>query len=367
MSYVFSPFVLEDALAGKLVGYDNGTYDLTGWLKAPGPNFKVVISGKELYVDGTGVVKKSSHPVVTIGSTLKMVSSELDTSTTTGVKSRGKTDPNPPQGATATDEVNLSAMQPRDHFAMTALRAIMDKMDHPESADDATIIAVSRSAYRWAHGMVEAAYDARYGKYKYSVKPGEIQEIEVDTDSIETNTDKILYNMSQYMKHAAKKGLPIVNASEEIEGEQEGETVKKVVPLETTLSDVKKVAGQTIYKGIPIVGAGTTAEEEKPVVTKLHSDSEIKEVKKVTEMPTTTHVTVDGTPQVRITNMPTNLATSEDVNNAKTAVIGAMPSTDGLATSSDVSSAESAIISAMPSCKYTPPSENSNNGGNSGT
>ena len=334
MSYVFSPFVLEDALAGKLVGYDNGTYDLTGWLKAPGPNFKVVISGKELYVDGTGVVKKSSHPVVTIGSTLKMVSSELDTSTTTGVKSRGKTDPNPPQGATATDEVNLSVMQPRDHFAMTALRAIMDKMDHPESADDATIIAVSRSAYRWAHGMVEAAYDARYGKYEYPVTPGEIDEIEIDTDSIESNTDKILYNMSQYMKHAAEKGLPITNSKDE------------------------------------------ETEEAVPLSTKLHSDSEIKEVKKVTEvtevkklteMPTTTHVTVDGTPEVRITNMPTNLATSEDVNNAKTAVIGAMPSTDGLAKSSDVSSAESAIISAMPSCKYTPPSENSNNGGNSGT
>lgn len=292
----WSTFNLDEALAGSLVGYppegdtSSVDYSVSGKLHGPGPIYKLYINGKLIKTDATGKVKQSAVSEVTVDSYLMMVTPSLDSSTAVGVRSRGRTDPNPPQGATATNEVNLTVMQPRDHFAIAALKVLMERQEHPESTDDGTILALSQSAYRWAHGMVEAAYDARYGKYEYPVTPGEIDEIEVDTDSIESNTDKILYNISQYLKHAAEKGLPVLNAEEEVtEG---GQTITRKVAIETVVNDVKKVANCTD-------------------LATLLSTNGIK----VAAMPTTTHVTIDGTPNVAISGTPNvNVANSPSVS-----------------------------------------------------
>ena len=316
---------INDALAGKLVGFQVGssTSDLsqTGTIKGPGPIYKTYINGYTLKVNANGLVKESIPSGFHVNETLSMVAVSTTEHLDYGTEYATRHD-----DSTRMPDVNVVSMEPRDEFAVAALKVIMSKLEHPEAADMQTMISYSQSAYRWANCMMDSAIDARLAAKKNQERQGDIEDIVIDPSGLDNNTDKLLYNISLYLKHAAVKGLPVLNAEEEVE--EGGQTVTRKVALETILNDVKKIAGQDIYQGIPVVGAGTTSQTVQPVLSKLHEDSEIKEVKKVTEvtevkklteMPTTTHVTIDGTPNVNVANSPSvsvsNMPSSIDVDN----------------------------------------------------
>jgi hypothetical protein len=327
---------INDALAGKLVGFQVGssTSDLsqTGTIKGPGPIYKTYINGYTLKVNANGLVKESIPSGFHVNETLSMVAVSTTEHLDYGTEYATRHD-----DSTRMPDVNVVSMEPRDEFAVAALKVIMSKLEHPEAADMQTMISYSQSAYRWANCMMDSAIDARLAAKKNQERQGDIEDIVIDPSGLDNNNDKLLYNISLYLKHAAEKGLPVLNAEEEVtEG---GQTVTRKVALETVLNDVKKIAGQTIYQGIPVVGAGTTSQTVQPVLSKLHQDSEIKKVAevakianctdlatllstngiKVAAMPTTTHVTIDGTPNVNVANSPSvsvsNMPSSIDVDN----------------------------------------------------
>ena len=280
---------INDALAGKLVGFQVGssTSDLsqTGTIEGPGPIYKTYINGYTLKVDANGLVKESIPSGFHVNETLSMVAVS-----TTEALGYG-TEYNTRHGdSTRVSTVNVVSMEPRDEFAVAALKVIMSKLEHPEAADMQTMISYAQSAYRWANCMMDSAIDARLAAKKNQEEQGDIEDIVIDPSGLDNNTDKLLYNISLYLKHAAEKGLPVLNAEEEVtEG---GQTITRKVAIETVVNDVKKVANCTD-------------------LATLLSTNGIK----VAAMPTTTHVTIDGTPNVAISGTPNvNVANSPSVS-----------------------------------------------------
>lgn len=201
MEYDWIEFKLNDALAGTLVGFKQSkTYDLsyTGELKGPGPIYKLAIGGYNLKVDQTGVVKEVT-PSTDLSSkwvdkALQMVRTLMDTDSAVGssvTRSSGSSG----EGHSAT--AVLSTMEPRDHFAMNVLNAMLVHMESPEAKDDATMLKYSRAAYRWAQAMMIAAADSREGTSE-STTPS--TSVDVKSDDLQSNTEKILFNLNESIK-----------------------------------------------------------------------------------------------------------------------------------------------------------------------
>lgn len=272
----FSNFNLQDALAGQLVGFQNdldtNDLSLTGKLQEPGPLYKLVIGGHTLKVNSSGTVVESRPSGFHVGETLKMVRATMDPSLDYGTSY-----PTRHEQTGRVTNVNVTQMEPRDEFAVAALKVLMSKLENPEMADDATILSYTQSAYRWAKGMMDSAIQARLSDKQSEEETPSTEEkdmIEVDTNSLSTTLEKVLYNIQ--------------------------------VTLENT-----KIQNKEVYeKGLPIVNATKTVggvEQTVPVITKLDPDSEIKEVKKVTQLPNITigqmpAVTINGTPNVNVVN-----------------------------------------------------------------
>ena len=285
MTYNWTTFNLQDALSGTLVGFrQTNEYDLskTGVFERnmnKVPNYKVVIGGVVLGVNKEGVVETSQPTSAYIGQTLQMVRAEMGQY---GAVGRSLTRTYGPSGEGHDDVAVLANIEPRDQFAIQALNAMLIHTDHPESFDDAKCLMYSRAAYRWAQAMMIAAADSREGQ---STTPSTT--VDVNSGDLQSNTEKLLYNL-----------VNLINKQTE--------------------------------EGLPVVGVGSTEENIVPILTKLDPDSEIKkvaeitEVKKVTEntsvkvtsMPSTTHVSVDGTPDVYVVNrVSTDAPSSVSVNN----------------------------------------------------
>ena len=272
----FSNFNLQDALAGQLVGFQNGSdtndLSLTGKLQEPGPLYKLVIGGFTLKVNSSGTVVESRPSGFHVGETLNMVTATMDPSLDYGTSY-----PTRHEQTGRVTNVNVTQMEPRDEFAVAALKILMSKLENPEMADDATILSYTQSAYRWAKGMMDSAIQARISDKQNEEETPSTQEkdkVEVDTSSLSTTLEKVLYNIQ--------------------------------VTLENT-----KIQNKEVYeKGLPIINAIKTVggvEQTVPVITKLDPASEINEVKKVTQLPNITigqmpAVTISGTPNVNVVN-----------------------------------------------------------------
>lgn len=277
MIYDWVEFSLSDALAGTLVGFpQTNKYDLTytGVLKGPGPIYKLAIGGYNLKVDQNGVVKEVT-PSTTVSSswvnqTLSLVRTSMGSDGAVGSSvTRSSGSSGTGHSATAV----LSTMEPRDHFAMNVLNAMLVHMEMPESKDDATMIKYCRAAYLWAQAMMIAAADSREGTSE-STAPSTT--VDIKSDDLQSNMEKILYNMAEYMK----KGVAI-----------KGETVAQ---------------GQTAV----------------PIITKLDPNSEIKEVKKVTDIPGLTSINSTlGTTNTRLSSIYSELDYIEtDMENINTSI-----------------------------------------------
>lgn len=189
-------FITGNDMTGKVVGFENedADYDLsqTGVLERNGDRYEVVIQGYRLLADKSGYVH-SSIPSGSnyVGQTLQVLNAGmLKSSAVGGAITRSE----PETGHT--QEVNLTTIEPRDQFAVQALNAMLIHADHPEAFDDAKMLLYSRSAYRWAQAMIIAAADSRHGQSTDPNPPA----VSVNPDDLQSNTEKLLYNMADYMK-----------------------------------------------------------------------------------------------------------------------------------------------------------------------
>lgn len=241
-------FNLNDALAGILVGFknDSNPADLTntGVLQEPGPLYKLEFNGYKMTVDYEGFVK-TCKPAKYVGQKLQMVTAVMGAESQIGTGATGRTRHDDEGEAITNDKVELTNILPRDQFALNALNAMLIHANHPENLDDAACMRYARAAYRYAQAMVIVAADSRYGQ---STEQSEAT-VDVKTEDLESNTDKLLYNISQIMK----SGITV-------KGEEVGEN-QTPTPIITKLdkdSEIKKVAEVTEVKKVSDIPGLTT-------------------------------------------------------------------------------------------------------------
>lgn len=186
-------------MTGALVGFENASagYDLseTGIIvRQKDYSYQVVINGVTLKVTKSGLVYDSIPAGSSyIGQTLKTVTAEMGSGTAVGeaiTRSGGAED----QDHSA--NVNVMAIEPRDSFAMQIMNAILIHADHPEGFSDEKWLYYARAAYKGAQAMMIAAADARHGQ---TLNPSQ-GTVTVNSDELQDNTEKLLYNIGQYMK-----------------------------------------------------------------------------------------------------------------------------------------------------------------------
>ena len=308
MAVTVDNFNIDRALNGEPVGLpiepSTGVYEeddlaqLTGFVsRAPG-GFKTFIDGVELTLNDQGTVigciptDARFYDVQTgQGVTLMMINEAL-TPTYGPEQNITRSADTPPTGYTS--DVYMSSLQPRDEFAMRAFSVLIQNVENPEAVSDAKMLYISRAAYRWANAMMKAGVNSR----AYTPNPTQ-GEVTVSQGELQSTTDKLLYNLVHLLKQQDQDGITIKDIKK-VAGSTiykgipivgDGTTSAEAKPVKMEVSDVKKVAGQTIYKGIPIVGDGTTSAETKPVLTKLDKDSEIKKILEITELKKLTELT----------------------------------------------------------------------------
>lgn len=208
-------FNLTEALNGTLVGFPvtGKAYDLTntGTLVGPGPVYTVKFGGYTLKVLENGTVNKVTPANASwLNQTLKMVTVSMGDEGAVGGTVRRAA------GATEGHDANVSltVMEPRDHFAIQVLNAMLVHAEHPETFDDATCLSYSTAAYRWAQAMMQAAANSRLGQ-----STQEPTEVDVNPADLQNNTERLLYNVSQHLKAIAEDGLKVTDLPDVTIGE----------------------------------------------------------------------------------------------------------------------------------------------------
>ena len=166
MTYSWSPFDIESALNGTLVGVGGSTTPddiskVAGKLSVTTTSnkYKVVIDGKTAIVDKEGNLL-SCTPAGSFVASQKFKLATTTLTETVGnsiTRSRG-------QVPGHTNTAVISQLEARDHFAVQILNAMLMNAGNPVEFDDANIALYTRSAYRWAEGMMQAAANAREGQ-----------------------------------------------------------------------------------------------------------------------------------------------------------------------------------------------------------
>lgn len=197
MTYNWTLFNLDDALAGTLVGFavTGKAYDLsyTGTLTRKGAAYEVKFAGYTLKVQYDGKVTEVAPANASwLNQTLQMVTTTMGD---TGAVGGNITRSSGSSGTGYNDVAVLTNIEPRDQFAVNVLNAMLIHADHPESFNDARCLMYSRAAYRWAQAMMIAAADSREGQ---STTPS--QAVDINSGDLQSNTEKLLFNMSEYLR-----------------------------------------------------------------------------------------------------------------------------------------------------------------------
>ncbi len=289
----------EDAKLGMLVGFNNETdpYDLTmTGVLSEAPRFtkyQTVISGTTFFINNLGVVMKTVPAGGFVGRTVRMVTYDMEMSEgTQQAMTRGVADE-------YESVADISALEPRDEFAMTALSAMMNNLKGCEAFDDARIFAVCQQAYKWAQGMMLAAANARALVKKPDEEPApsgpdpepdpeepdeEMKEhLPVNPKAITDMSDKLLYNL----------GIDIQN----LRAQQANE-------FKRLKNDGLMVVGSDDEESVPVK---VQFPNDCEMTVKLPDDYQVPvtiedEVK--VEIQGTPDVNVTNTPDVHVNNMP---------------------------------------------------------------
>lgn len=102
--------------------------------------------------------------------------------------------------AGGSSSISIDALNPRDHFAITALQGIFQYLRSPHEMSDANMLYYSKIAYKWAQAMLVASADARKDAGEST---GGSSEVSINEATLSTNQDKLLYNISTNLKDLA--------------------------------------------------------------------------------------------------------------------------------------------------------------------
>jgi hypothetical protein len=201
-------FNINQALNGASIGFASGNIVVQYIIDFKRSNEKVASrefvgigqdDSKEYYFDKYGICNDNlvEHKLYRIDDKISF--------TTGTVASRGES-----EGA---EMISIENMQPRELFAQTAMQSILAKIEEPIlGIDDFKIAKICELSFKIAQKMLTTAAECR-AETKESEKP---EGIEIDINTITSVTDKLLYNISEYLKkineaqtHVKDKGIKI--------------------------------------------------------------------------------------------------------------------------------------------------------------
>ena len=123
-----------------------------------------------------------------------------------GVLSDGDIDPTKntfdTRAPSAEDEsniVSITYMTPKDYFACEALNSLIQRIDNPLAMSDGVIATLAAKSYKIAQAMAKEAYGSRQNDKKSSEASG-TDYVNVNKTSLQTNTERILYNLNESIK-----------------------------------------------------------------------------------------------------------------------------------------------------------------------
>lgn len=188
------------------------------------------------------------------------------------------------------ESIDINTLQPREHFAIAALRGIMFHITNPLDLTPAQINQICTKSFEVANGMMSAAAEARAESKENPDAPEDNKkdEVEINPDELTSNSDKILYN------------IWVQNNNRNLDDKARFDKLTNATYSEGALTDI---AGIKIH-----------VNEENPIIVKTHPDSEIKKVTEitnelnvnVTNMPSVPSEPVIVTGTVSVDNFPSN-------------------------------------------------------------
>lgn len=202
----------------------------------------------------------------------------------------------PSRGDSGEESVDINTLQPREHFAMVALRGIMYHIENPLNLTSAQITQMCDKSFEIANGMMAAAADARAKAEEGgggSTEEDKKEEVEVNPEELTSNSEKILYN------------LYVQNNNKAIDEKARFDKLTGATYEDKKLSSVK--------------GLKLHTDTDNPLITKLHADSEIKKIAEVTKVAEVTKITnkvtvaVDGTANVNLASSDITLPVEGEV------------------------------------------------------
>lgn len=216
--------------------------------------------------------------------TLQMLNVEIPVKRDT-VGSRGDE-----EGAEA---IEISSLQPREQFAMAAMQSILNKLDTPILLlDGYKITQISILSFNIANAMMNLSAEYR-AKTDHTTEPSDT--VEVDGNSLSTNSEKIMYNIASHLE-SVKKSIDILNTTFKAQEEK----TKKV-----NITNTEPI-------GVSISGTPNVNVTNTPTVA-LQSGSSVKVSNMLTEPVSVTgsvnvsgNVNVGNTVDVNVKSMPSS-------------------------------------------------------------
>ena len=131
---------------------------------------------------------------------------EINTDERGTVASRG-------DAAGGTEEISIDNIQPREQFALAAMQTILNNLDTPIlGIDNFKIVRVCDLSFKIAQQMMSTA-----AKYRAATKTEPEESIDIDKNSITNVSDKILYNIQEYIKIMKDNSTSIKNSGIKIQ------------------------------------------------------------------------------------------------------------------------------------------------------
>lgn len=186
MEITLRDFVLDEALGGASVcwakdddkskGFGKYAYDF----KREGVGYTYRVESKKYNCNKEGNPVNGGHQ-------LFMADSVIEETRGTAA-SRGD--------AEDKETIEISALQPREQFALAAMQVILGKLTDPLTCNDFTIQLIAEQSFKVAQAMLTKAAEVR----AETKEPEEDTAIDIDSNNVTDTTDKILYNMQDLFK-----------------------------------------------------------------------------------------------------------------------------------------------------------------------
>lgn len=155
---------------------------------------------------------------------------EINTDERGTVASRG-------DAAGGTEEISIDNIQPREQFALAAMQTILNNLDTPIlGIDNFKIVRVCDLSFKIAQQMMSTA-----AKYRAATKSELEESIDIDKNSITNVSDKILYNIQEYMKVMKDNSTNIKDNGIKIQGNPEVTVINSSLDVNVVNTPTVKV------------------------------------------------------------------------------------------------------------------------------